>query len=106
MNTDNFRLQKKDLLMLLEAIEKRWLQNKVANWKYLAALKTMRIGIMLTGDKVIEKVWSDLILCVNSMLELNDLTDLSQDKGYEKGKKNIAFMRDNLIKKIQNGELF
>ena len=105
-NPDNFKLEKEDLVLILKAIEDRWKGNFIKNGKYLFAAKAMKAGIMLTSDDVVSKVWSDVLTCVNAMMALNDLTQLSEDTGFTRGRKNVICMRENLLEKIKSGELF
>ena len=105
-NPEDFQLNKEDLKLIIEAIETRWSGNFFKNGKYLMAAKAMKAGVMLTSDDVIKKVWGDVLLCINSMMELNGMSGLSKDTGFKKGRKNIEVMRENLLKKIKSGELF
>ena len=98
---DKFSLEKDDIKLILQSIEKRWEKNKKGNLQYIMMIKAMKTGLILADSETVSKVWKDIINCINAMIQLNGMNQLSE----EDGRKNIAVLRDMVREKIERGEI-
>jgi len=74
---DKFNLSKKQILLVISAIGKRWTKSKLAKFKnsrYVLALELIKIGIRTTDEKIIQDIWQDMIVGFNELIRLNDET--------------------------------
>lgn len=98
---DEFKLTKKMILRFMDAIEKRWKKDTIAtikNTKYLIGLEAMKVGIMMSDEDTISKVWHDILNGFNELITLNQMARLRGEfQGYEK-------LCDIVITRIENGE--
>lgn len=98
---DEFKLTKKMILRFMDAIEKRWKKDTIAtikNTKYLIGLEAMKVGIMMSDEDTISKVWHDILNGFNELITINQMARLRGEfQGYEK-------LCDIVITRIENGE--
>jgi len=98
---DEFKLTKKMILRFMDAIEARWKKSTIAtfkNSKYLIGLEAMKVGICLSDEETISKVWHDILNGFNELISLNQLARLKGEyPDYEK-------LCDIVIKRIESGE--
>jgi len=100
---DKFNLTKKQILLVVSAIGKRWTDGtmqKIKNTKYLISLEAMKVAVQLTDEEVIREIWKDMIYGFNELVRLNDLARMKQE--YPK----MDDMIQIVTKKIETGELF
>lgn len=98
---DEFVISKKMILRFMDAIQKRWerdLTNKIKNAKYVMGMEAMKVGVKLTDEDTISKVWHDIINGFNELITLNQMCRLKGEfPDYEK-------LCDIVISRIENGE--
>ena len=68
---DELILTKDDIYKLLDLIEKRWMKNPKENFKYIGGLKLMKAGIVMTKEKTVRKIWSEIVMGFSVLLEEN-----------------------------------
>ena len=56
MDPDKLNLTKKDLLEFCDKVLEEWSENKIANFKYIVAIKLMIAQIRLTPEPIDEPV--------------------------------------------------
>lgn len=58
---DELELSKNDVLDLIDAVLFFWNKNKKENWHYIIGLGTMRIGVKITPEGAVKKIWNTLL---------------------------------------------
>jgi len=100
---DKFNLDKKQILMVFSAIEKRWTSSKVAklkNAKYVVSMEALKLAINWTDEEVLQTIWRDILFGFNELIRLNDLARMKEEFP------NMEAMIDIVTKKLESGELF
>jgi len=62
LDPDNLNLEKKDLIDFCNKCIKEWRQNKISNFKYIAAMSLMIGAISVTPENVLKMVWKKILL--------------------------------------------
>ena len=62
LDPDNLNLEKKDLIDFCNRCIKEWKENKIANFKYIAAMSLMIGAISVTPENVLKMVWKKILL--------------------------------------------
>ncbi len=62
LDPDNLNLEKKDLINFCNRCIKEWKENKIANFKYIAAMSLMIGAISVTPENVLKMVWKKILL--------------------------------------------
>ena len=62
LDPDNLNLEKKDLVDFCNKCIKEWRQNKIANFKYIAAMSLMIGAISVTPESVLKMVWKKILV--------------------------------------------
>jgi len=68
---DELKLEKEDIIRLIESIQKRLRKRGGASKLYLMGLAAFKQGIKWTDDAIIKLVWSDMVRLTNKILEYN-----------------------------------
>ena len=103
LDPDKFNLSKKQVVMIINAIGKRWSSSTVQrlkNSKYIVSLEAMKVAIQLTPEDVIQEIWKDMLMGINELMRLNDMERMKQEFP------NTQAMIDIVIKKLEDGTLF
>ena len=94
---DKFNLSKKQILLIVSAIGKRWTSSKVStikNSRYIISLEAMKVGIRLMKESTITQLWIEIINGFNALLYENAIAKAKGEneswaKTLEKVKKKI-----------------
>jgi len=70
---DELKLSKKDILDLMDSIEKRWKRNNKSNYQFIVSMEAMKIGIRLTSEKTISQIWYEIVNGFNELLYENGM---------------------------------
>jgi len=70
-DADELQLEKKDIIRIIEAVQKRWRKNGWKNKLYLAGLAAFKQGIQWVSDDIVKFVWRDMVSLTNKMIEYN-----------------------------------
>ena len=100
---DKFNLDKKQILLVISAIGKRWKDSKLStikNSRYIISLEAMKVAINLTPEEVIKEIWHDMLFGFNELIRLNDLERMKTE--YPDMQKMIEIV----TKKLEDGSLF
>ena len=100
---DKFNLSKKQILLIVSAIGKRWTSSKVStikNSRYIISLEAMKVAISLTPEEVIKEIWHDMLFGFNELIRLNSLERMKTEFP------DMEAMIDIVTKKLESGELF
>ena len=62
LDPDNLNLEKKDLVAFCNKCIKEWRENKIANFKYIAAMSLMIGAISVTPESVMKMVWKKILI--------------------------------------------
>jgi len=62
LDPDNLNLEKKDLIAFCNKCIKEWRENKIANFKYIAAMSLMIGAISVTPESVMKMVWKKILI--------------------------------------------
>ena len=62
LDPDNLNLEKKDLVDFCKKCITEWQQNKIANFKYIAAMSLMIGAISVTPENVLKMVWKKILV--------------------------------------------
>jgi hypothetical protein len=103
LDPDKFNLSKAQVILIINAIGKRWTKSTTArlkNSKYIISLEAMKIAINLTPEEVIQEIWKDMLMGINELMRLNDMERMKQEFP------NTQAMIDIVIKKLEDGTLF
>ena len=103
LDPDKFNLSKRQVVMIINAIGKRWTNGtsqKLKNAKYIVSLEAMKVAINLTPEDVIQEIWKDMLMGINELMRLNDMERMKQEFP------NTQAMIDLVIRKLESGELF
>jgi hypothetical protein len=68
---DELQLERKDIIRIIEAVQKRWRKSGWRNKFYLAGLAAFKQGIEWVSDDILKYVWRDLVRLTNKMMEYN-----------------------------------
>ena len=68
---DELQLEKKDIIKVIEAVQKRWRKSGWKNKFYLAGLAAFKQGIEWVSDDIVKFVWRDMVSLTNKMIEYN-----------------------------------
>ena len=71
LDADELKLEKKDIIRLIESVQKRLRKRGGASKIYLAGLALFKQGINWTDDEIIKLVWHDMVRLTNTMMEYN-----------------------------------
>lgn len=95
---DKMAITKDDILLIMNALLRRWKKNAWKNAKFIVALEGLRAGVLITPAKVINRVWPNLILVLMKVLELNGARLAAGDNDAMKA------ILANVIKEIETGD--
>lgn len=92
---DVFVLTKKDVLQILDNIEKRWNKNRAHNLPLLMELKGAKFYFRIKSDKAIRELWGEILNEFNEIMiennikqnEINNETNLAVFKKIRDSKK-------------------
>jgi len=62
LDPDNLNLEKKDLVDFCKKCITEWQENKIANFKYIAAMSLMIGAISVTPENVLKMVWKKILV--------------------------------------------
>ena len=62
LDPDNLNLEKKDLVDFCKKCISEWQENKIANFKYIAAMSLMIGAISVTPESVMKMVWKKILI--------------------------------------------
>mgnify|MGYP003153474048 CR=1 FL=1 len=62
LDPDNLNLEKKDLVNFCNKCITEWKENKIANFKYIAAMSLMIGAISVTPESVLKMVWKKILI--------------------------------------------
>ena len=62
LDPDNLNLEKKDLVAFCNKCITEWKENKIANFKYIAAMSLMIGAISVTPESVLKMVWKKILI--------------------------------------------
>ena len=62
LDPDNLNLEKKDLVAFCKKCITEWQENKIANFKYIAAMSLMIGAISVTPESVMKMVWKKILI--------------------------------------------
>jgi len=68
---DELQLEKKDIIKIIEAVQKRWRKSGLKNRLYLMGLAAFKQGVEWVSDDIIKLVWRDMVSLTNKMIEYN-----------------------------------
>jgi len=68
---DELQLEKEDIIVIIEAVQKRWRKAGFKNKVYLMGIAAFKQGILWTPDDVLKLVWRDMVKLTNKMIEYN-----------------------------------
>lgn len=71
LDPDKLTLSKKDILEFIDVILYRWKKNYLVNAKYIAGLEMMKLGLFMTGEDTLSKIWSEILNGFNDLLYEN-----------------------------------
>ena len=100
---DKFNLSKKQIIMIISAIGKRWSSSKIStikNSRYIISLEAMKVAINLTPEDVIKEIWHDMLFGFNELIRLNSLERMKEEFP------DMEKMIEIVTKKLESGELF
>lgn len=101
---DNFVLEKSDVLMIINSVEKHWKKNNfssIENAAYIANMEIMKTAVRFNSTKVLGELYYSIIVAVHEIETLNSLK-LSIDSGEKK----IQVLFDKQVEKIKDGSAF
>jgi len=79
-NPDELKLTKKDILELMDGIENRWKKNRTSNAEFIISMEAMKIGIRLTREQTVAKIWSEIVNGFNELLYENAMAQARGEK--------------------------
>lgn len=97
-NADELRLTKKDIMRIIEAVQKRWRKNKKGNRLNLMAIAAFKQGIEWTPHKQLEIIWNAMVKLTNKMIEYNAMKRMMGEMP------KTEVMIDILEKEIETGK--
>lgn len=71
---DELMLSKKDILEMMDSIEDRWKKNNKSNVQFIISMEAMKVGIRLTKEEVITKIWFEIVNGFNELLYENAIS--------------------------------
>jgi len=78
MDPDKLNLTKKDLLEFCNKVLDEWSENKVANIKYIIAIKIMIAQIRLTPEPILKAIWKKITLWFYDLTYHNALANTKE----------------------------
>ena len=78
MDPDKLNLTKKDLLEFCDKVLDEWSENKVANFKYIVAIKLMIAQIRLTPEPILKAIWKKITLWFYDLTYHNALANTKE----------------------------
>ena len=78
MDPDKLNLTKKDLLEFCNKVLDEWSENKVANIKYIIAIKIMIAQIRLTPEPILKAIWKKITLWFYDLTYANALANTKE----------------------------
>ena len=78
MDPDKLNLTKKDLLEFCNKVLDEWSVNKVANIKYIIAIKIMIAQIRLTPEPILKAIWKKITLWFYDLTYANALANTKE----------------------------
>lgn len=94
---DKMAITKDDILLIMNALLRRWKRNKRRNAKFIIALEGLRIGVLATPAKIVNQVWPNLVLVLMKVLELNGARLAAGDNSA------MRVILANVIREIETG---
>ena len=79
LDPDKLVLTKEEIELIFEAMIHRWSKNKKDNLKYIMVLKGMKGAIWLTPEKILIRIWSDILSFFNKLLYYNAMMKTKQE---------------------------
>ena len=79
MDPDKLNLTKKELLEFCDKVLEEWSENKIANFKYIVAIKLMIAQIRLTPEPILKAIWKKITLWFYDLTYQNALQDTKHD---------------------------
>jgi len=95
---DRMAITKDDILMVMNALLRRWRRNKRKNIRFILALEGLRVGVLATPAKVVNRVWPNLMLVMVKVLELNGARLAAGQNP------NMKVILDKVIREIETGD--
>jgi hypothetical protein len=79
MDPDRLNLSKSDLLKFCNKVLDEWSENKIANLKYIVAIKIMIAQIRLTPEPILRAIWKKITLWFYDLTYVNALANTKED---------------------------
>ena len=79
MDPDKLNLSKHDLLQFCNKVLDEWSENKIANLKYIIAIKIMIAQIHLTPEPILKAIWKKITLWFYDLTYANALANTHDD---------------------------
>ena len=79
MDPDRLNLSKADLLKFCNKVLDEWSENKIANLKYIVAIKIMIAQIRLTPEPILRAIWKKITLWFYDLTYTNALANTKED---------------------------
>ena len=79
MDPDRLNLSKADLLKFCNKVLDEWSENKIANLKYIVAIKIMIAQIRLTPEPILRAIWKKITLWFYDLTYANALANTKED---------------------------
>jgi len=95
---DRMAITKDDILLVMNALLRRWRRNKRQNLRFILALEGLRVGVLATPAKVVNRVWPNLMLVMVKVLELNGARLAAGQNP------NMKVILDKVIREIETGD--
>ena len=86
MDPDKLNLTKKDLLEFCDKVLEECSENKIANFKYIVAIKLMIAQIRLTPEPILKAIWKKITLWFYDLTYANALAN-TQEKMFKELRK-------------------
>lgn len=75
MDPDKLNLSKKDLMNFCNDVLHEWEKDRIANLKYIVAIKIMLAQIRLTPEPILKAIWKKIILWFYDLTYANALAN-------------------------------
>lgn len=95
---DRMAITKDDILLVMNALLRRWKRNRRKNLRFILALESLRVGVLATPAKIINQVWPNLMIVLVKVLELNGARIAAGDNP------NMKVILDKVIHEIETGD--
>jgi len=76
-NADELKLEKSDIIRIIEAVQTRWRKNKKGNRMNLVAIAAFKQGINWIPEKQLTIIWSAMVMLTNKMIQYNSMKRLA-----------------------------